>query len=107
MRAKPFSFEVSETARSVEPEKFVRPDLSGTRIGCHGLTGRKHINKMLINSKLQKTHDSEAEKSFKSDSKISPFHCAPVEMTKEFNPSGSFHRFSPIHRKQRQSLNCL
>gem|GEM_PF-4748473 len=32
MRASPFSFEASGMALSVEPEKFVRPDLSRTEI---------------------------------------------------------------------------
>jgi len=37
--AENFPFEASGLAGSVEPEKFVRPDLSRTRIPCYGLTG--------------------------------------------------------------------
>ena len=37
--AENFSFEASGLAGSVEPEKFVRPDLSRTRIRCYGLAG--------------------------------------------------------------------
>ncbi|MDQ0638755.1 hypothetical protein QF042_002320 [Pedobacter sp. W3I1] len=40
--AENFSFKVSRLAGSVEPEKFVRPDLSGTGIRCYGLVGRKY-----------------------------------------------------------------
>ncbi|ARS42425.1 hypothetical protein CA265_23305 [Sphingobacteriaceae bacterium GW460-11-11-14-LB5] len=50
--AENFSFEASGTASPVEPEKFVRPALSETRIRCYGLAGRKYINKMIINSRL-------------------------------------------------------
>ncbi|WP_165456489.1 hypothetical protein [Pedobacter kyonggii] len=41
MPAENFSFEVSCTARTVQPEKFVRPDLSRTGIQCYGLAGWK------------------------------------------------------------------
>jgi len=37
MPAENFSFEASCAARTVQPEKFVRPDLSGTGIPCYGL----------------------------------------------------------------------
>ena len=39
--AENFSFKASGLAGSVEPEKFVRPDLSRTEIPCYGLVGRK------------------------------------------------------------------
>jgi hypothetical protein len=39
--AENFSFEASGMALSVEPEKFVRPDLSRTEIQCYGLAMRK------------------------------------------------------------------
>ena len=41
MPAENFSFEASGLAGSVEPEKFVRPDLSRTGIPCYGLAGWK------------------------------------------------------------------
>ena len=37
--AENFSFEASGVAGSVEPEKFIRPDLSRTKIWCYGLIG--------------------------------------------------------------------
>ena len=46
-----FSFKVSGLAVSVEPEKFVRPDLSRTGIQCYGLVGRKctfRINRLYL-----------------------------------------------------------
>ncbi|WP_168202345.1 hypothetical protein [Pedobacter sp. KBS0701] len=42
MPAENFSFEASCAARTVQPEKFVRPDLSRTGIMCYGLAGWKH-----------------------------------------------------------------
>jgi hypothetical protein len=39
--AENFSFEVSGMARTVGPEKFVRPDLRRTGIWCCGLAGWK------------------------------------------------------------------
>jgi hypothetical protein len=42
MPAENFSFEVSGLAVLVEPEKFVRPDLSRTGMQCYGLVGRKY-----------------------------------------------------------------
>ncbi|WP_029275043.1 hypothetical protein [Pedobacter borealis] len=42
MPAENFSFEGSCAARTVQPEKFVRPDLSRTGIRWCGLAGRKH-----------------------------------------------------------------
>ncbi|WP_205945098.1 hypothetical protein [Pedobacter psychrodurus] len=41
MPAENFSFEGSCAARTVQPEKFVRPDLSRTWIPCYGLAGWK------------------------------------------------------------------
>ncbi|RLJ77108.1 hypothetical protein BCL90_2175 [Pedobacter alluvionis] len=43
MPAENFSFKASGGAWSVEPEKFVRPDLSRTEILCHGLARWKCI----------------------------------------------------------------
>ena len=40
--AENFSFKVSGVAVSVEPEKFVRPDLSRTGIRCYGLVRWKY-----------------------------------------------------------------
>jgi len=40
--AENFSFEVNGLAWAVQPEKFVRPDLSRTGIWCYGLVGRKY-----------------------------------------------------------------
>jgi hypothetical protein len=37
--AENFSIEARRKAWSVEPEKFVRPDLSRTEILCYGLAG--------------------------------------------------------------------
>ena len=51
--AENFSFEASGMALSVEPEKFVRPDLSRTGIWCYGLVGRKCeiiINRSYLNN---------------------------------------------------------
>jgi hypothetical protein len=42
MPAENFSFEGSCAARTVQPEKFVRPDLSRTGIQCYGLVGWKY-----------------------------------------------------------------
>ena len=39
--AENFSFEASRLAWAVQPEKFVRPDLSRTGRRCYGLAGRK------------------------------------------------------------------
>ncbi|MDQ0965248.1 hypothetical protein QFZ20_000651 [Flavobacterium sp. W4I14] len=39
--AENFSFKASGVAGPVEPEKFVRPDLSRTGIPCYGLAGWK------------------------------------------------------------------
>jgi len=50
MPAENFSFEASRLAWSVQPEKFVRPDLSKTGMGCDGLAGRKCISKQLQNN---------------------------------------------------------
>jgi len=44
MPAENFSFEVSGMAGAVEPEKFVRPDLSRTEMRYFGLTGWKCLN---------------------------------------------------------------
>jgi hypothetical protein len=41
MPAENFSFEGSCAARTVHPEKFVRPDLSKTGIQCYGSAGWK------------------------------------------------------------------
>ena len=41
MPAENFSFEASTLAWTVQPEKFVRPDLSRTGIPCYGLVGWK------------------------------------------------------------------
>jgi hypothetical protein len=41
MPAENFSFEGSCAARTVQPEKFVRPDLSKTGIQCYGSAGWK------------------------------------------------------------------
>ncbi|RLJ80492.1 hypothetical protein [Pedobacter alluvionis] len=41
MPAENFSFEGTSAARTVQPEKFVRPDLSRTGIPCYGLAGWK------------------------------------------------------------------
>ncbi len=41
MPAENFSFKASRVAGSVEPEKFVRPDLSRTEMWCFGLAGRE------------------------------------------------------------------
>ncbi|MDQ0968790.1 hypothetical protein QFZ20_004193 [Flavobacterium sp. W4I14] len=38
--AENFSFKVSGLAVSVEPEKFIRPDLSRTGVQYYGLVGR-------------------------------------------------------------------
>ena len=40
--AENFSFEASRLAWTVQPEKFVRPDLSRTGISCYGLAGWKY-----------------------------------------------------------------
>jgi len=40
--AENFSFEASRLAWAVQPEKFVRPDLSRTRMWCYGLVGWKY-----------------------------------------------------------------
>jgi len=42
--AENFSFEASEMAGAVEPEKFIRPYLSRTEIPCYGPVGRNDIN---------------------------------------------------------------
>ncbi|WP_165501198.1 hypothetical protein [Pedobacter psychrodurus] len=48
-----FSFQASCTAITVQPEKFVRPDLSRTGIPCYGMAGwNAKIVKMLINNNL-------------------------------------------------------
>jgi hypothetical protein len=48
--AENFSFEASELAGPVEPEKFVRPDLSRTRVRCYGPSRAEiHKKKTLIN----------------------------------------------------------
>jgi len=53
MPAENFSFKASSRAWSVEPEKFVRPDLSRTGIPCYGLVGWKcKSSKILINNDL-------------------------------------------------------
>jgi hypothetical protein len=41
MPAENFSFEAGCAAWTVQPEKFVRPDLSRTGILCYGLAGLK------------------------------------------------------------------
>jgi len=41
MPAENFSFEGTSVARTVQPEKFVRPDLSRTGIPCYGLAAWK------------------------------------------------------------------
>ena len=43
MPAENFSFKASGVAKTVKPEKFVRPDLSRTEIRCYGLAVRKCI----------------------------------------------------------------
>ncbi|RLJ79534.1 hypothetical protein BCL90_0237 [Pedobacter alluvionis] len=59
MRASPFSFDASCAARTVQPEKFVRPDLSRTGIPCYGLAVRKcELVKILINNDLRNNVDS-------------------------------------------------
>jgi hypothetical protein len=53
MPAENFSFQASCTARTVEPEKFVRPDLSRTGIPCYGIAGwNAKTVKILINNNL-------------------------------------------------------
>jgi len=42
MPAENFSFEGSCAARTLQPEKFVRPGLSRTEIPCYGLAGWKY-----------------------------------------------------------------
>ncbi|WP_131531582.1 hypothetical protein [Pedobacter psychrodurus] len=49
--AENFSFEASGLAGSVEPEKFVRPDLSRTKIRCCGLAGWKCTNNTDLTNK--------------------------------------------------------
>jgi len=39
--AENFSFKASGIAEVMQPEKFVRPNLSRTEIRCYGLAGRK------------------------------------------------------------------
>ncbi|KRT14852.1 hypothetical protein ASU31_16130 [Pedobacter ginsenosidimutans] len=46
--AENFSFEASRLACAVQPEKFIRPDLSRTGIRCYGLVGWKY--KIAINN---------------------------------------------------------
>ncbi|KQR70539.1 hypothetical protein ASF92_11265 [Pedobacter sp. Leaf176] len=41
MPAENFSFEANSAAGTVQPEKFVRPDLRRTGIMCYGLAGWK------------------------------------------------------------------
>jgi hypothetical protein len=54
MPAENFSFQASCTARTVQPEKFVRPDLSRTGILCYGIAGwNAKTVKILINNTLQ------------------------------------------------------
>jgi hypothetical protein len=49
--AENFSFEASGVAGSVESEKFVRPDLSRTKIWWYGLVGWKCLNNKSVISK--------------------------------------------------------